>query len=230
LATPEECDAFEQREAIREQLARSIIERLPYFLDEIDKDSLKKIIMEDLRAPYYFDKFINPGEISELDLSNEELITALVEDQTKELIPLDLPKIPTQQPIVDDLNVAFNVFKETFKATFKGHSNSTGIKKMIALIEQPKQLDATELLEQMQKIAILLCNRKLSQIGPLRFFRREGEWGTGRSKIVQYLYDYLSKTNELPKKQFENMSDLIFKYTASSRKTNDEQISQGPYC
>ncbi len=86
--------SYEEREKIREAIAEKIIGYLP-LPDHFDTQTLKEIISEDLRAPYYQSFFADKKkkEISPADLKNNALLSAMIIDLKRELhLPIFLKK------------------------------------------------------------------------------------------------------------------------------------------
>ncbi|RDI39069.1 hypothetical protein [Aquicella lusitana] len=86
---PEILAEFKAREELRRQLADSVIECIA-FADEVDKEALSAIIIEDLRAPYYRHYLTNLDYITKPDLHNKKLITLIANDQIAELNALGI--------------------------------------------------------------------------------------------------------------------------------------------
>lgn len=84
--------SFRKREKIREKIADAVIQKLLKISPNIqyEKEALKEIILEDLRAPYYRHFFKNNDNISTLDQENPALVNAIVTDQIEELKALNI--------------------------------------------------------------------------------------------------------------------------------------------
>lgn len=74
---------FQQRENYRQAIANSVLEQLNLPRD-LKNNELAKLIIEDLRGPYYQAYFFSDNQISAADCDNEDLIVRIMNDVAHE--------------------------------------------------------------------------------------------------------------------------------------------------
>lgn len=162
---------YRRREEIRASIADEVIEKLMLATkkpEKIDKEALKAIIIEDLRAPYY-QTLYKQDRLGKADVGNNNLINAIMNDQVQELIALELL---SQEEVKSALTTNKTAASGTFLSAYKEYiqtllerpsikisfSLKKGLRDILTSIENDEflfdnpRVDIKDLVQKMDKI------------------------------------------------------------------------------